>query len=187
MTSDEVRMLEELSRQVLAELEALRREVGALRKEVHDLTINQAQLDADLQALGSDIGALITAYEAASAKAAAAGVDLTAEDATVKQLAAQITAAITPPTTTPPVATATLPLYVFAGAAGTAIDTTQWTLAGVETTDTPPRALYTFSGDTAGGTPTGGSAEWVVYTGTTQPVPAPAAVVPGSAPGVQGA
>jgi len=74
---------------------------------------------------------------------------------------------VTPPTST---GTASLPLYTYTG---TDAPDSNWTLAQVETTDDPPQPLYTFSGDSPGGTPTGQSPEWHVYTGGTQPVPTP--------------
>lgn len=71
-------------------------------ERLEHIMINQAGLDADLQALGSAVGQLVTAYESASAKATAAGVDLSVEDAQVKQLEGRITSALAaaPPAST---------------------------------------------------------------------------------------
>lgn len=66
---------------------------------------------------------------------------------------------------------AALPLYTFDGADPSTIDTTVWTKADVQATD--GRALYTFSGDTAGQPPTGSQeGAWTVYEGATEAVPA---------------
>lgn len=52
------------------------------------------------------------------------------------------------------------------------IDGTEWPSASVQTTDTPPQNLYTFSGDTSPGEQNGSTApNWTVYSGPTQPKP----------------
>jgi hypothetical protein len=61
-------------------------------------------------------------------------------------------------------------LYEFVGA-GTP-DTTVWPVASVETTDTPPKPLYHYTGDSAAAPTAGAGVDptaWQVYTGATQP------------------
>lgn len=66
------------------------------------MAVSQAQLDTDLQALSTQVQNLIAAYNSASAKASAAGVDLTAEDQQVQAASAGIQAALNPtPAPTP--------------------------------------------------------------------------------------
>lgn len=81
-----------------------REEFEALLRKVEHMATSQAQLDTDLQALSTQVQNLITAYNSASAKAGAAGVDLTAEDQQVQAAGAAIQAALNPtpaPTPTP--------------------------------------------------------------------------------------
>lgn len=76
-----------------------------------------------------------------------------------------------PASTTPTPDPATgLPLYTHASA--NLVDTTIWTqVTDVVAADGTP--LFTFSGDSPGGTPNGVSADWAVYTGATEAPPAP--------------
>lgn len=69
-----------------------------LHKEIKHMTETQANFDNDLSGLASLVGQLLAAYQTASSKANAAGVDLTNEDAQVQQLASSITAALPSPT-----------------------------------------------------------------------------------------
>lgn len=62
-----------------------------------------------------------------------------------------------------------LPYYTHVGGVTTQTD---WPTADVETATDPAEPLYTFAGDRIGNPPTGASAEWVVYTGAIQAVPA---------------
>lgn len=64
------------------------------------------------------------------------------------------------------------PRYTFAGADPSTIDTSAWTLATVRVPSPDLAPLYEFAGDVAGGAPTGATAEWVVYDGPTEPIPA---------------
>jgi hypothetical protein len=196
------RRLEEVLDEVVFRLALLEAAVTTNTERLELLVTDQSNLDSDLQNLGTLVGQLVGAYQTASAKATAGGVDLSAEDAQVRQLAAQITGALPAPAGPGPGApagapasaasspaaptaaapdtaptgltgtTATKPLYTYVGAAAAAIDNTVWIPAPVQTQEATPRALYTFSGDTAGGAPTGQSADWSPYTGPTQPTAA---------------
>lgn len=55
------------------------------------------------------------------------------------------------------------PLYEYTGVNAPSL--TDWAVAPVKTSD--GKTLYTFDGDTAGGKPTGASADWQSYTGPT--------------------
>jgi chromosome segregation ATPase len=84
-----------------------------IHKEIITMAETQAAFDGDLTNLANSINQLIAAYQAASAKASAAGVDLSAEDAQVQQLSASITSALTSASPAP-----AAPVVPAAGAAG---------------------------------------------------------------------
>lgn len=140
--------------------------------DVDALTTTVEQVAADLattqQALQGEIDALATGNPALNLTALQAAV--APLDATVRALAA---VKPTPPTPPAPVA----PRSVYTADVGTPIDTNQWTATTEQTTDTPPRPLYNYAGDTAPGDRKGDGlgGVWHLYTGQTRPVPAPPA------------
>lgn len=147
-------------------------------------TSEQAVIDAitaEITTAASNIEAEIAALAAAHPAA-----DLTALKAAADSLAAIAptpapapapapTPAPAPEPTPAPVATATVSVYTFDGDPST-VDVAQWTKANIETTDTPPKSLYFYGGDTAPGMAAGDGlgGVWHLYSGATQPVTAPA-------------
>jgi hypothetical protein len=170
----------------MASIDDLNAAVAALQSEASALTEAQtATLTAltDLLAEVQSLQAAVAAGDSAAVETAAQNI--TAVTSTLQGIASSLSSAAAaddpgaPPAPAPdpaPAQTATqafdpatsLPLYQFTGGSDS-IDTTEWT----EVTDvTGPNStpLYTFSGDTANGTPTGTSADWTPFTGTPTPV-----------------
>jgi hypothetical protein len=162
-------------------------DISGLQAAVAELVTEDAAIEAAVTSAANELGSLASQVESLEAQVAAGGT-ATISQAEVDSLKASVegvgthlttaTTSLTAATTaaeTPPAAPA-LPLYTHVGSEPIGAS---WTLAAVQTT--AGEALYTFSGDTAGGQPTGASAEWAVYTGATQPVPAPAGGTPAAA------
>jgi hypothetical protein len=164
------------------------------------ITDIQAQLDQYEQGVAgvftaldtalTDIAAKITALEQ---QVAAGGAPDPAEVAAIKQDIANAQAPVaaelakvqaadpgaqTPPPPPPPAPSPTGPtqsVYTFDGDP-TTVDTSQWVLTEWETTETPPRRLYLYTGDHNPGDKNGDGlgGVWHVYEGATQQVQAPA-------------
>lgn len=104
---------------------------------------------------------------------ASAGAAVTGDPGTATAPPAEAPAAApaAPPVDAQPAAPAAAAVertvYTFSGTDETAIDHNQWPDAGAVTSDTPPKKLYLFSGDTAPGDVKGDGVggEWHVYTG----------------------
>ncbi|MDQ2729271.1 MAG: hypothetical protein M3Y91_15745 [Actinomycetota bacterium] len=76
--------------------------VDAITKEIHNMATDEATFAADLKTYLEAVDTVIAAQQSASAKASAAGVDLTAEDDAVKAAQAKIAALnLTPPSAPP--------------------------------------------------------------------------------------
>lgn len=149
------------------ELGALATQVSSLEAQVAaggTATITQAEVDvlkAGVEGVGTHLGAAATSLTAATTSAETAATPPASPPAT--------------PPASPPSESVSLPLYTHVGSEPIGAE---WTRADVDTATGEP--LYTFSGDQAGGQPTGASAEWVVYAGATEPIPgqSPAASTP---------
>lgn len=199
-------------RRAMLRLEA---RVATLEERIITLSDAQAHMNADLSQMNVDLQSIISKLKA---QAGSNIMDLSELDAFAASLhqAAGGTSAPTPATPTPvptastPVDSTTttpgggpgvvtiagMPLYEFSGDPAT-IDATHWTLTDLETTDTPPKPLYTFTGDTVNGEPKGSDASWTPYTGNTQAASsstttpanapaAPAATAPAAGPVIEG-
>ncbi len=153
----------------------------ATQADVDALTAELDSVSSDIQTASASIQAEINALAQANP-----GLDISK----LQAAAAPLDAAVQGLGNLKPVLQAPPPAPVPAQAqsvytvdAGNVVDTTQWTATGEETTDTPPKPLYTYAGDTAPGDKKGDGlgGVWHLYTGATQPVAPPA---PGSAPSV---
>jgi hypothetical protein len=132
--------------------------------EVDALTTQVTQVGADLAAAKTTLQQEIDALAAANP-----GINLSGLQAAVTPLdtAAKALAELKPEPTAP-----TKAVYTHVGEA--AINSS-WTPSGFETVPAEgatPEPLYYFSGDSEPGETNGAGAEWTVYTGATQPVPA---------------
>ena len=174
------------------EIDQLTTEVGDIATGLQTVTATVATVEADAAAASAKLqeeidnlaaanpGLDLTALKAAVAPVTAAVAPL---EAAVTTLGTHVTALgslapLTPtpaPAPTPPAPAAGPDKPVYQHATTAPVNAEQWPASGFETAPTDgsaPQPLYFFSGDSVGGQPTGASAEWTVYTGPTQAVPA---------------
>lgn len=151
----------------------------------------QAALNADVTAISGNVKTIVDELKAQIVNnpgLPAAALDLSALDSLAASIGTEATADAPPAPVAPPVtdpapsdgtaAPADKPLYVHAST--NAFDPSSWPTASVNTD--AGQQLYTFVNDTAGGQPTGASAEWIVYSGATVPVGPPVPASTGAVP-----
>jgi hypothetical protein len=131
-------------------------------------------LMTDFTQLQADVATLGTVATEVTARVAALEASAVSEQATVDAISAAVQSAnlaLAAALPTPPVVVLAS-VYTFGGDAST-VDGTQWILTTEETTDVPPKALYTFAGDLVLGDTLGNGLDgglWVLYTGSVVPV-----------------
>lgn len=155
-----------------ADIDALATELGTVSTDIQQVSTDLSTSTQTIQAEIDKLAAANPTVDVTALKAAADALDPAVK--TLDQAAVAVgSLAPTPapaPTPTPTPAGPTKSVYTFSGDP-TTIDATVWSASGFETTETPPRLLYYFSGDTAPGDTNGNGQDggaWVVYTGPTQ-------------------
>lgn len=157
-------------------------DITALTNAVNALDTDEQAAAADLQALTADIASLQVGQvtqaqiDALTNHATAVATALSAATAANQPVAPPAPSPAPGPSPTPGPAPIPATRSVYTVDAGTPVDTTQWTTTNEQTTDTPPKALYNYTGDTAPGDHKGDGlgGVWHLYTGPVTSPPAPA-------------